>query len=176
MDTFLNDLRYGLRMLAKERGFTAVAILALALGIGANTAIFSIVNAVVLRPLPYNDPEELVKLWTRFVGIGLPNDRNWVSGPELMDLKRQDESFSRLAAFRGASFNITSGGTPERVEGAAVSTSLFDVLGVQARIGRVFLPDEGEPGKDNVLLLSHGLWQRRFGGDSTLPGKTLNIN
>jgi putative ABC transport system permease protein len=163
-------------MLLKERGFTAVAILALALGIGANTAIFSIVNAVVLRPLPYNDPEKLVKVWTRFVGIGLPNDRNWVSGPELIDLKRQDESFSSIAAFRGASFNITGGGTPERVEGAAVSAALFDVLGVQARIGRVFLPEEEEPGKENVVLLGHGLWQRRFGGDSTLPGKILTIN
>ncbi|HEV2387015.1 MAG TPA: ABC transporter permease [Candidatus Acidoferrales bacterium] len=170
------DLRYGLRMLARTPGFTAVAILTLGLGIGANTAIFSLVDAVLLRPLPYPQPQQLLKLWMRFTGIGLPKDRNWVSPPEFRDLQTLNRSFSSLAALNTASFNVTAAGSPERVEGAAVSPSLFPMLGVSPVLGRAFLPEEAQPGRDRELLLGYGLWQRRFGGDPGIVGRTLEAN
>ncbi len=172
------DLRYGWRMLRRSPGFTAAAVVALALGIGANTAIFSVLDAVLLKPLPYEDPERLVKLWTRFRGIGIPGDRNWFSAPEFTDLRRLNQSLSHLAAISRGNYNISgsAGGVPERVEGAAVSPSLFPMLGVQSQIGRVFLNEEEQPGRDAVCLISHGLWQRRFGADRDLPGRTLVVN
>ena len=176
MRTLFQDLRYGLRMLAKNPGFTTVAVLTLALGIGANTAMFSIMDAVLLRPLPYPQPQGLVKVWTRFTGIGLPNNRNWVSAPEIRDIEELNKSFSGVSAFTGASFNVTVQANPERIEGAVVLPSLFAMLGVQARLGRVFTPEEAQPGRDNVLLLSYGLWQRRFGSDPAIIGRTLVAN
>ena len=176
MRTLFQDLRYGLRMLAKNPGFTAVAVFTLALGIGANTAMFSIMDAVLLRPLPYPQPQGLVKVWTRFTGIGQPNDQNWVSPPEVRDLEELNQSFSRVAAFTGDSFNVTVQANPERIDGAVVSPSLFAILGVQARLGRVFNSEEAQPGRDNVLLLSYGLWQRRFGSDPGIIGRTLVAN
>jgi hypothetical protein len=109
MESLLQDVRYALRILRRSPGFTIVAVLALALGIGATTAIFSVVDAVVLKPLPYDHPEQLVQLWMRFTGIGIPNDQNWVSAPEFMDLQ-QNNSFSRIAAIDDASFNVNFGG------------------------------------------------------------------
>jgi putative ABC transport system permease protein len=176
MRTLFQDLRYGLRMLAKNPGYTVVAVLTLALGIGANTAMFSIMDAVLLRPLPYPQPQGLVKVWTRFTGIGLPNDQNWVSPPEVRDIEELNKSFSGVSAFTGASFNVTVQANPERIEGAVVSPSLFAILGVQARLGRVFTSEEAQPGRDNVLLLSYGLWQRRFGSDPAIIGRTLVAN
>ncbi|PYT30577.1 MAG: ABC transporter permease [Acidobacteria bacterium] len=176
MSILMQDLRFALRLLRKSPAFTVVAILALALGIGANTAIFSVVNAVLLRPLPYEHPDHLVKLWPKFVGIVLPNNQNWVSAPEFADFRKLNQSFSHIAAISGDSFNITTGGLPERVEGAAVSSSFFPMLGVKPKLGRVFLPEEEQPGRDNVTLLSHGLWRRRFGADPTLIGRKLVIN
>jgi putative ABC transport system permease protein len=176
MRTLFQDLRYGLRMLAKNPGFTAVAVLTLALGIGANTAMFSIMDAVLLRPLPYPQPQGLVKVWTRFTGIGQPNDRNWVSPPEFRDIEGLNKSFSEVAAFTGDSFNVTVQANPERIDGAVVSPSLFAILGVQARLGRVFTSEEAQPGRDNVLLLSYGLWQRRFGSDPDIIGRRLVAN
>ncbi len=175
MDSFLQDCRYAVRMLARSPGFTLIAVLALALGIGANSAIFSIVNAVILKPLPYDKPEQLVQLWMRFTGIGIPNDQNWVSAPEFVDLQ-QNQSFSHLAAISGASFNININGTPERIDSAVVSTSFFPLLGVQAALGRVFLPEEGQPGRDRVVLLSDGLWRRRFGADPAISGRKIVMN
>ena len=124
MESFVQDSRYALRILARSPGFTIIAVLALALGIGANSAIFSVVNAVVLKPLPYEKPEKLVQLWMRFTGIGIPNDQNWVSAPEFIDLEN-NHSFSHLAATDQDSFNINIGGTPERFQSALVSTSFF---------------------------------------------------
>ncbi|MDE3136785.1 MAG: ABC transporter permease, partial [Acidobacteriota bacterium] len=176
MSNLRQDLRYALRMIAKSPGFAGIAILTLALGIGANTAIFSMVEGVLLRPLPYPHPEQLVKVWMRFTGIGLPNDRNWVSPPEFQDLKTLNRSFSGLAAMENANFNITVGDLPQRVEGAAVSPSLFPMLGVNPVLGRAFLPEEAQPGRDQALLLGYGLWQRRFGGDPQVVGRTLIVN
>ncbi len=176
MSTLLQDLRYGLRMLAKNPGFTAVAVMTLALGIGANTAIFSVVNAVLLRPLPYQQPDHLVKVWGNFAGIGLANNQNWISAPEFKDLESQNRSFSHIAAMSDASFNLIINGSPQRIEGALVSPSLFPMLGVQALWGRTFLPEESQPGRDAVVLLNYGLWQRGFGGDRSIVGRRLNIN
>ncbi|HUJ22529.1 MAG TPA: ABC transporter permease [Bryobacteraceae bacterium] len=172
----MQDLRYAFRLLIKAPVFTTVAVLTLALGIAANTAIFSVLDAVLFRPLPYEDPGRLVKIWTRFVGIGLPNDRNWVSPPEFTDFRDLSKSFSHISAISGDSFNITAGGLPERVEGARVSASFFPLLGVQAKLGRVFLPEEEQFGRDNVALVSDGLWRRRFAADPHLVGRKLAVN
>ncbi|HVP45371.1 MAG TPA: ABC transporter permease [Bryobacteraceae bacterium] len=176
MPTLLEDLRYALRLFRKAPGFTAVAVLAVALGIGANTAIFSVIDAILLRPLPYKDPGRLVKIWTRFEGIGLPNNRNWVSAPEFMDFRALGKSFSHIAAISGDSANVSSGGVPERVEAAVVSSGFFPLLGVEAQLGRVFLPEEDHPGRDNVVLLGDGLWRRRFGADPKVVGQKLTIS
>jgi putative ABC transport system permease protein len=175
METLLQDIRYALRILRRSPGFTIVAVLALALGIGATTAIFSVVDAVILKPLPYADPGRLVQLWMRFTGIGIPNDQNWVSAPEFMDLQRNN-SLSDIAAIGDESFNINIGGMPERIEAAVVSAGFFHLLGVQAQVGRVFLPEEGHAGHERVVLLSDGLWRRRFGADPAVLGRKLIMN
>ena len=175
METLLQDIRYALRILRRNRGFTAIAVIALALGIGATTAIFSVVDAVILKPLPYRDPGGLVQLWMRFTGIGIPNDQNAVSAPEFMDLQ-QNKCFSQVAAINDESYNISIGGVPERIEGAIVSAGFFRLLGVQAQFGRVFLPEEGRAGHERVALLSNGLWRRRFGADRGVLGRKLIMN
>src|SRR5579862_4295045 len=175
MESFLQDCRYALRMLVRSPGFTLIAVLALALGIGANSAIFSIVNAVILKPLPYEKPGQLVQLWMRFTNIGIPNDQNWVSAPEFVDLQ-QNQSLSHLAAISSDSFNINISGTPERIDSAVVSTSFFPLLGVHAQLGGVFLPEEGQPGREHVVLLSDGLWRRRFGTDPAISGRKVVMN
>ena len=162
----MNDLRFALRQLRKNPGFTTVAVLTLALGIGANTAIFSVIDAVVLRPLPYPQPDHLVRVWGNFAGIGLPNNQNAISAPELKDLESQGRCFSHVAGiYRGVSFNLKLGDYPQRVEGAYVSPALFPMLGAQPALGRTFLPAEAEAGPGQVVLLSDGLWKRGFGGD-----------
>ena len=175
MESVRQDIRYALRILRRSPGFATVAVLALALGIGATTAIFSVVNAVILKPLAYRDPGQLVQVWMRFTGIGIPNDQNWVSAPEFQDLQ-QNNSFSQIAAIGDESVNINIGGRPERVEAGVVSTSFFPLLGVQAQLGRVFLPEEGRAGHEHVLLLSDGLWRRRFGADRGVLGRKLVID
>ena len=176
MGELWQDLRYGLRMLVKNPGFTAVAVLTLALGIGANTAIFSVLNAVLFRPLPYPQPERLVKVWMRFTGIGLPNDENAVSVPEFRDVQTLNKSFADVALFSDDAFNIGVKGTPERIGGEDVTPSLFSILGAQARVGRTFLPEEGQPGHDHEVLLAYGLWQRAYAGDPNVIGRTIRVN
>ena len=176
MPDLLHDFQFAARVLLKNIGFTVVAVLALALGIGANTAIFSVVNSVLLKPLPYENPDKIVKIWMRFTGIGLPNDLNWVSLPEFVDVRDQNRSFSHIAAMQGANFNVSFADSPERIQGATVSPSLFPLLGVQAQVGRTFLPEESQKGRDNVVVISNGLWQRRFGSNPNVVGARLNIN
>jgi putative ABC transport system permease protein len=175
MEGLVQDARYALRLLRRSPGFAAVAVLTLALGIGASSAIFSVVNAIVLQPLPYPHPERLVQLWMRFTGIGIPNDRNWVSAPELMDLER-NRSLSDIAAISDDSFNVTLGGAPQRIEAAVVSPGIFHLLGVRAQVGRTFLPEEGSVGRDRVVLLGDGIWRRRFGADRAVVGRQLTMN
>jgi putative ABC transport system permease protein len=176
MPTILQDLKYGLRMLVKTPTLTAIAVLTLALGIGANTAIFSVVNGVLFRPLPYPDPGRLMMVWMRFTGIGIPNDRNWVSAPEFRDLTEFNRSFADLAVMGGDVFNLGVRGTPHRIQGADVSPSLFSILGVQPRLGRTFLPEEAQPGQNRVVLVSDALWKREFGSDPSVVGRSLSIN
>src|SRR5215471_12494748 len=167
------DIRYALRMLAKNPAFTAIAVVALALGIGANTAIFSVVNAVLLRPLPFKHPEQLVMLWENAAHLGFPKDTP--SPANFLDWQRQAQSFSGMAAMAERSFNLTGVGEPERLEGRRVSANLFDLLGVPALLGRTFVTDDDRPGT-HVVLLSHALWQRRFGSDPSVIGQALALN
>ncbi len=172
METFVQDLRHGMRMLVKNPGFTAVALIALALGIGANTAIFSVVNAVLLRPLPYKAPERLVMLQEKSQQLNVMS----VSYLNFLDWQKQNQTFEQIAVVRRSSFNITGGNEAERVSGRIVSANFFSALGVAPAKGRDFLPEENEPGASPVLIVSHALWQRRFGADPNLVGKTINVN
>jgi hypothetical protein len=153
------DVRYGLRTLLKNPGFTVVAVIALALGIGANSAIFSVVNTVLLRPLPYKDPGRLVMVWEDDTKGGYP--RNTPAAANYIDWRDQNQVFEGMAAMADQSFNLTGVGEPERIDGRRVSASLFPLLGVEPQAGRAFLPEEDQPGGNRVVLMSHGLWQRR---------------
>ncbi len=167
------DLRYGLRMLAKNPGFTTIAVIALALGIGANSAIFSVVNTVLLRPLPYKSPERLVMVWEEAAHLGFP--KNTPSPANFLDWRSQNTVFEAMAAMVERSFNLTGVGEPERFDGRRVSANLFGLLGVDAQLGRTFRPEEDQPGS-RVVILSHGLWQRRFGADPRVIGQSLSLN
>jgi predicted permease len=167
------DLRYALRTLAKNPAFTTIAIVAIALGIGANTAIFSVVNAVLLRPLPFKSPQQLVMVWENATHLGFP--KNTPSPPDFLDWQRQNTVFTGMAAMAEHSFNLTGVGEPERLDGRRVSANLFDLLGVPALLGRTFVPDEDRTGA-HVVLLSHSLWQRRFGSDPSVIGQAITLN
>ncbi len=176
MEALLRDLRLGLRNLARRPGFTAVAVLSLALGIGANTAVFTAVKAVFLQPLPLKDPQSLVAVYTSIEGVPahLP-----VSYPNFLDLKERGASvFSSLFTATGVSLSLTGeGGEPEQVDGEMVSGDYFETLGVSAALGRTFRPEEdGAPGAHPVVVLSDGLWRGRFGGDRAILGRTILLN
>jgi predicted permease len=161
-------------MLRKNLGFTIAATLSLAIGIGANSAIFSVTNALLLRPLPYRDADRLVILWNRSPGLNIAQD--WFSPGQYLDVKTQNQVFDEVAMTIGGSFNLTGQGTPERVDGARVSSSLFPLLGARSKLGRVFSPEEDGAGKPTTIILSNGFWQRRFGSDPAIIGKTLTLN
>jgi putative ABC transport system permease protein len=168
------DVRYGLRVLLKNPGFTAVAVIALALGIGANSAIFSVVNTVLLRPLPFKDPERLVMVWEDSSKSGYPRDTP--AAANYVDWRDQNRVFEGMAAIADQSFNLTGAGEPERLGGRLVSASIFGLLGVEPLLGRAFLPEEDSPGANKVVVLSHGLWQRRFASDRSIAGKQIVLN
>jgi putative ABC transport system permease protein len=167
------DVRYGLRMLAKSPAFTAIAVVALALGIGANSAIFSVVDAVLLRPLPFKNPKQLVMLWENAAHLGFPRDTP--SPANFLDWQKQAAGFTGMAAMIERSFNLTGVGEPERLEGRRVSANLFELLGVSARLGRTFVPEDDKPGT-HVILLSDSLWQRRFGSDPGVIGRSVTLD
>ncbi len=172
------DLRYGIRMLLKNSGFTVITVLTLALGIGANTAIFSVVNGVLLRTLPYRDPAALVMVWIHYpiheARYGLPVFPVGVA--DFVDWSNQNHVFERMAALHSHNINLTGSGEPEFVGGVRASASLFSLVGISAMLGRTFLPEEEQPGAPRVALISHGLWQRRFGLDPKLVGQTITLN
>jgi putative ABC transport system permease protein len=175
MQTLWQDLRYGARMLMKKPGFTVVAILTLALGVGANTAIFTVINAALLRPLPYEDAERLVVVATTMRRDTV--EVRSVSYPDFVDWRDQNNVFERIAAQTSTSFTLTGGAEPERVNGELVSADYFPLLRARAAMGRTFLPEEDHtPDTHRVALVGYGLWQRRFGGGSALIGQTIQLN
>jgi putative ABC transport system permease protein len=173
IEQMIRDARYGLRSLTRSPGFATMAIVTLALGIGANTAIFSAVDAVLLRPLPYPAADELVIVWEDATSWGFP--RNTPSPANYLDWKEQNRVFADMAAMRYAGANLTGNGDPEAVTGRLVTPNLFSMLGVQAAIGRTFAPDEERSGA-KVVVLTHGLWRRRYGADPTIVGRTIQMN
>ena len=174
MEILLQDLRYGVRMLRNKPAFTMIVVLALAIGIGANTAIFSVVNAILLRPLPYKNADRISMIWMDNPKLGVSQD--WHSYPNYIDYKDQNQSYEDMAAFNDRSFNLTGTGDPVRVVGVWTTASMFSVLGVEPALGHTFTEAEEEPGKDLVVVLSNGLWQRRFGGDPGIVGQPISMN
>jgi predicted permease len=174
METLWHDLRFAARTLTKKPGVTFVLVLALALGIGANTAIFSVVNAVLLRPLPYQDAGRLVWIW----GTNPQNDidHETASLPDYHDWKTQAQSFEEMGAWGNSRITLTGDGEPERFDAAYVTSGFFEVLGAQVALGRTFMPEEDKPGSDKVIVISHALWQRRFGADPKIIEKTVLVN
>jgi putative ABC transport system permease protein len=175
MHTLLHDARYALRLLRQSPGFAAVAVLTLALGIGANSAIFSLVDAVLLRPLPYPHPEQLIGLgqWRNQKGEGYI--QVGVSAPNIVDIAKTD-LFQQVACYRWAGFNITGGSRPESVQGIAGSTELLPMFGIQPLMGRFFSPDEAQAGRDQVAIIGHSLWKNRYDSDSAILGKTIDLD
>ncbi|HLK17749.1 MAG TPA: ABC transporter permease [Bryobacteraceae bacterium] len=168
----LQDFRFALRTFLKSPGFTAVAILALALGIGANAALFSVINAVLLKPLPYAQPERLISIFETFLPAGYGS----VSAPNFLDWRKQNHTLDHLEAFSASSLNLQSHGEPERIPAVLATAGLFDMLGTQPILGRTFLPDEDQPGKPRVVVMSERLWRRRFGADPKLLGSTITLD
>jgi putative ABC transport system permease protein len=174
MGALLQDIRYGARMLWKSPGFTLVAIFTLALGIGANSAIFSVVNTVLLRPLAFRNPETLVRVKGELKKQGV--DLEPLSYPDFVDLKAQSQALEHVAAYTQTTGALTGGSEPERLRGANVSADLFPLLGVEPFIGRAFSPEEDRVGSNAVVVLSHALWQRRFGSDPRVVGQEIMLN
>jgi putative ABC transport system permease protein len=174
METLFKDLRYGLRSLLKHPGFTAIAVITLALGISANTAMFSVINAVLLRPLPYQDPARLVTIWEESperdmyeMPVSFANLRDWVD---------QNHSFEQISAYTFTNLNLTGAGEPARLGTVRASANLFPLVGIAPQLGRTFLAEEDRDGANRVVILGHALWQSRFGSDSGIIGKSLTLN
>src|SRR5215469_1569250 len=178
METLVQDLRYGLRMLRKSPAFTTVAVITLALGIGANTAIFSVADAFLLRPVSVSDPDRLVMVMELSPNQNIGEAASWstVAPGNFEDWKEQSRSFESMAARRWRSFNLTGSGDPQRVLGAEVSANLLDTLGEKPSIGRGFLPEEDAPGHEQEVVLSYGLWKRAFGSDPQVVGSEVKLN
>ncbi|MGH7444883.1 MAG: ABC transporter permease [Longimicrobiales bacterium] len=174
METLLRDVRFAFRTLLRNRGFALAALVTLALGIGASTAVFSVVNAVLIRPLPYADPDEVMIVWLRNVPESIEEDVT--SFPNFSDWQARNTSFEHLAAASATNVNLTTGGEPEQLRAARVSAGFFDVAGVGAVLGRTLFESESEPGAEGVVVLSHGVWARRFGGDPQIIDRTVSLN
>src|SRR5258708_17451644 len=168
----IQDVRYGIRSLFRAPGFTAVAVLTLALGIGANTAIFSFLDGVLLRPLPYPNPERILLVWEKPPGGG----NNVVSALNYLDWARQSTVFEHIAASTGGSVTMTGRGDPQLIRTGRVAAGYFDVVVVKAAIGRTFAPDECQPGEERVVVMSHRLWATDFGSDPSIVGRTLTLD
>jgi predicted permease len=175
MNTLWQDLRYGARMLFKNPGFTLVAIITLALGIGANTTIFSVINSLLLKPIPFPNAERLVLVWQSQAND--PKNRNIISAPNYWDWQRQNDVFEKMAILdsAGKGYNLAGTGEPERVSGVRVSADFFDVLGVKPRLGRPFTAEEEQPGKHQVVIISDGLWRSRYNSDPAIIGKVVKV-
>jgi putative ABC transport system permease protein len=174
MDSFVSDIRYAIRNLVKRPGFTAIAILTLAVGIGANSTIFSTVNALLLKPLAFHQLDRVVAIWDKNPAHGY--DHNEVTMANYLDWRDQNQSYEKLALYRWWSANVTGADSPERIQGMVVTGNFFDVIGVKPIMGRGFYDSETEPGKNTAAIITHSLWQRRFGGDPNIINKTIHLN
>src|SRR5580658_2289684 len=174
MRSILSDFRFGFRTLLKSPALTLAIVLSLAIGIGANTAIFSVVNALLLKPLPYPNPDRLAVLWLRSPGLGIPQD--WPSPGEFIDIQTQNHVFGEMAISIGGSMTLTGRDQPERVQVLRTSSPLFHLLGAKPLIGRLLRPDEDKPGKPPVAILSYATWKGLFGGDPRVLGRTILLN
>jgi putative ABC transport system permease protein len=177
VDNMIQDLRYGTRAMMRAPGFTAMAVLALALGIGANTAIFSVVNAVLLRPLPYDQPDRLVQVWHVPPQATFPGTAEFAVSPaNFLDWRRQTKSFEDMAAYGSGTYILTGRGNPETIRMSAVSEGMFSILRARPLLGRGFISGENEPGREHVVELSYGIWRSRFGADPEIVGKNITLN
>jgi predicted permease len=174
MNAWLQDIRFALRSFTKNPWFTLAAVLSLAIGIGANTTIFSVANALLFRPLPYDSPDRLVILWNRSPGLGITQD--WFSTAQYLDIKAGHHGFEQVAIAIGGTFNLTGQGDPERVGAIRVSSNLFPMLGARPALGRLLTPEEDSPGRPSTAVLTDGMWARRFGRDPHVIGKSIIIN
>src|SRR2546425_2512015 len=175
MHSIWQDLRYSARMLLKQPGFTLVAVIMLALGIGANTAIFSVVNAVLLRPLPFKDSGRLVMVWNKGAEAA-GGDRTPLCVADLLDWRAQNRSFESVGAFQNGSFNYSGGDMPEQVRGVSVTANFFSLLGVRVQLGRDFQSSDEQVGAPRVVLLSDHFWRTHFGADRQVVGRTINLS
>src|SRR5262252_5584864 len=174
MNAWSQDIRFALRSLAKHRWFNLAAVLSLAIGIGANTSIFSVANALLFRPLAYDNPERLVILWNRSPGLGITQD--WFSTAQYFDIKAQHSGFEQVAIAIGGNYNLTGQGDPERVGVMRVSSNLLPMLGARAPQGRLLTPEEDSPGRPAAAVLTDGMWARRFARDPQILGKSIILN
>jgi predicted permease len=174
MTTFAQDLKYGIRSFARTPGFTLTAVLSIAIGVGANSAIFSVASALLLRPLPYKDAGRLVILWNRSPGLGVAED--WFSTAQYFDIKTGHPGFEQVALAIGANYNLTGDGEPERIGTVRVSSNLLSVLGITPALGHLFSADDDMPGRSGTAVLHHGTWMRRYGGDPSVIGRVLTLN
>ena len=174
MDRLIADVRHGLRLLRRYPATSVLAVITLALGIGANTAIFSVVDSVILRRLPYPEPDRLVMAWEKRPAENVLT--NVVSPADFLDWKRRQTPFEQIAAYAGTQVTLTGQGEPMRIGTGAVTASFFDVLGVRAALGRTFRPDEDAFPQQRIAIITHGLWQRAFGRDPAVVGKTMIVN
>src|ERR1051325_3279065 len=174
MTRLLQDFRYALRVLAKSPGLTVAAVLSLAIGIGANTAIFSVTNGLLLRPLPYPHADRLALIWLHSPGIGIMQD--WPSPGQFLDLRQQNKSFEEMAIVQGFNMTMTGRDEPQRVGAFFSSSNFFPMVGAKAALGRLLLPEDDQPGRQSVAILSNGLWKRMFGGDPNIINQTAKLN
>ena len=174
METILTDIRYGMRTLLKRPAFTTIALLTLALGIGVNSAIFSAVDSILLRPLPLKDPDRLVSVWEQTLRDGIT--QNQAAPANFFDLQTQNQSFEQLGAYGPDDVNLTGDGEPERLDGQVVTANVFSILGVAPALGRTFSPGEDQPGNEHVVVLSDALWQRRFNRDPAIVNRAVTLN
>src|SRR5512132_1138627 len=174
MDSLLRDLKFSARSLLKHPGFTAVAVLTLALGIGANTTIFSTVDALILRPFSFPNQDRLVVVWEQNRAVGIA--RGEVSPGNFTEWSEQNQVSEQLVAIQQKSFDVSDGSQPERFPGYGVTQGFFDALGVQAARGRTLVPEDSQPGREQVVVLKHSFWQQHLSGDPGIVGKTINLN
>src|SRR5262245_51875609 len=174
MRSVFDDLRYAFRTLRRSPGLAFVIVASLAIGIGANTAIFSVVNGLLLKPLPYPNPDRLVVLWLRSPGINIPQD--WPSPGQYIDVQTGNHSFEEMSISQGGTATLLGLDQPERVEGLRTSSSLFHLLGARPLYGRLLLPEDDVPGKTPVVILSHAFWTRLFNSDPNVVGRSVTIN